>query len=59
MEDTFTAIIPVRKGSERVVNKNIRPFGDSSLLELKISTLKKIDHIGDILVVLLSPIQFL
>ena len=50
MEDTFTAIIPVRKGSERVVNKNIRPFGDSSLLELKISTLKKIDHIGDIVV---------
>ena len=50
MEDTFTAIIPVRKGSERVVNKNIRPFGDSSLLELKISTLKKIDDMGDIVV---------
>ena len=48
--ETLTAIIPVRKGSERVINKNIRPFGDSSLLELKISTLKKVSEIHDIIV---------
>ena len=50
MKPKLTALIPVRKGSERVINKNIKPFGDSSLLELKISTLKKIDNINDIVV---------
>lgn len=38
----ITAIIPVRKGSQRVKNKNIKPFGDSSLLEIKIKTLLKL-----------------
>ena len=50
MKPKLTALIPVRKGSERVINKNIKPFGDSSLLELKICTLKKIDYIDDIVV---------
>lgn len=44
------AIIPVRKGSQRVVNKNTRPFAnDTNLLEIKLKTLMKIDRI-DILV---------
>ena len=38
----ITAIIPVRKGSQRVKNKNIKSFGESSLLELKIKTLQKL-----------------
>ena len=32
----ITAVIPVRKGSTRVKNKNIRNFGDTNLLKLKI-----------------------
>ena len=38
----ITAIIPVRKGSQRVKNKNIKPFGESSLLEIKIKSLLKL-----------------
>ena len=41
MNKIIKAVIPVRKGSERVKNKNIKKFGDSSLLENKIKTLKK------------------
>lgn len=33
------AIIPVRAGSERVLNKNLRPFAGSTLLEIKIQQL--------------------
>jgi len=46
----ITAIVPVRKGSVRVKNKNIRPFGESSLLELKIKQLKKVSGISEIVV---------
>ena len=38
----ITAIIPVRKGSQRVKNKNIKPFGNSSLLEIKLKSLLKL-----------------
>ena len=50
MRKKLTALVPVRKGSERVVNKNIRAFGESSLLELKLSILKKIHKIDEIIV---------
>jgi len=46
----ITAIIPVRKGSQRVKNKNIKPFAGSSLLEVKIKQLKKINTIDEIVV---------
>jgi len=49
----ITAIVPVRKGSQRVKNKNIKPFGDSSLLEIKIKTLlnlQKWNKINEIIV---------
>ena len=49
----ITAIIPVRKGSQRVKNKNIKPFGGSSLLEIKIKSLlklKKWNKIDEIIV---------
>lgn len=46
---SITAIIPARKGSQRVQNKNIKKFGDTSLIEYKINNLKKVDNI-DILI---------
>ena len=46
----LTAIIPVRAGSQRVKNKNIRPFGNTSLLELKIDLLKTVNGIDEIIV---------
>ena len=46
----ITAVIPVRKGSTRCKFKNIRNFGDTNLLKLKIETLKKINKINEIIV---------
>lgn len=46
----ITAVIPVRKGSTRCKNKNIRTFGDTNLLKLKIEILKKVKEIDKILV---------
>ena len=46
----ITAVIPVRKGSERVKNKNIKPFANSTLLDIKIKTLKQINIIDEIVV---------
>jgi CMP-N-acetylneuraminic acid synthetase len=37
----ITAVIPVRAGSQRVTNKNLRPFAGSSLLEICINKLKQ------------------
>lgn len=45
-----TAVIPVRQGSQRVKNKSLRPFLDTSLLELKIKNLKKVPNIDEIIV---------
>ena len=46
----ITAIIPVRKGSVRVKNKNLKPFADTNLLEIKIKQLKQINFIDKIVV---------
>ena len=46
----ITAVIPARGGSVRVKNKNIRSFADSSLLEIKIEQLKRINRISKIVV---------
>ena len=46
----ITAVIGVRKGSERIVNKNIKPFNDTSLLENKIKTLKEVENLDEIVV---------
>ena len=46
----ITAIIPVRKGSVRVKNKNLKPFADSSLPEIKIKQLKNINILDRIVV---------
>ncbi len=47
---SITAVIPIRSGSVRVKDKNIRPFGDTNLLELKINVLKKVSGINEIVV---------
>ena len=44
------ALVAVRSGSQRVQNKNIRPFADSSLLEIKLSQLKRIQNLDGIIV---------
>lgn len=46
----ITAVIAVRKNSERVKNKNIKPFNDTSLLENKIKTLLRVKNLDDIIV---------
>lgn len=46
----ITAIIPVRKGSQRCVNKNNRLFNNSTLLRMKINTLKQSNLINEIIV---------
>jgi CMP-N-acetylneuraminic acid synthetase len=46
----LTAVIPVRKGSVRVKNKNLKPFAGTTLLEIKIKQLKQISLIDDIFV---------
>lgn len=46
----IVAVIPVRAGSRRVPNKNIKDFGDSNLLIRKIRQLKKVDSIDEIIV---------
>lgn len=44
------ALIAARSGSMRVKNKNIRPFADSTLLEVKIEQLKRISNIDGVVV---------
>ena len=44
------ALVAVRSGSQRVKNKNIRKFVDSSLLEIKINQLKRIKELDGIVV---------
>lgn len=46
----IVAVIPIRKGSQRVQDKNIRPFADTTLLELKIKNLKNSGVFDDIIV---------
>ena len=50
MKKKIIALVPVRKGSERVKNKNIKPFGDTSLLKLKLEILKRVSGIDEIIV---------
>jgi len=50
MSKRVTALIAARSGSLRVKNKNIRPFNDSTLLELKIKQLQQISEIENIVV---------
>ena len=46
----LTAVIPVREGSQRVKNKNLKPFAGTTLLDIKIETLKKVAGLDEIVV---------
>jgi len=46
----ITALIAVKGNSERVPRKNIRPFADSSLLEIKLDQLESLNVFHDIIV---------
>ena len=46
----LVAVVPVRQGSRRVANKNFKPFGGQSLLEIKLAKLKQIPGIDEIVV---------
>ncbi len=50
MVSNVIAMVPVRAGSTRVPNKNTRPFGDTSLLQLKLKLLNKVENIEQIVV---------
>jgi N-acylneuraminate cytidylyltransferase len=46
----ITAVIPIRSGSQRVKDKNLRPFGDTNLMKLKIDNLLQVPEIDEIIV---------
>ena len=50
LENKIIAMVPVRAGSTRVLNKNTRKFADTSLLDLKLKVLKKVHGITQIIV---------
>ena len=50
MSNDVIAMVPVRACSTRVPNKNIRPFGSTNLLQLKLKLLKEIIGISKIVV---------
>lgn len=46
----ITAVIPIRSGSQRVKDKNLREFGDTSLLALKIKSLLLVPELDEVIV---------
>lgn len=46
----ITAVIPIRSGSQRVANKNLRPFAGTTLMENKIEMLLKVQELDSIIV---------
>ena len=46
----IAAVVAVRKGSQRIPNKNIKPFGKSNLLDMKLDLLKSVRNIDEIIV---------
>jgi CMP-N-acetylneuraminic acid synthetase len=50
MKKSICALIAVRAGSKRVINKNVRSFAKKSLLEIKIESIKKVDEIQEVYV---------
>jgi len=46
----IVAVVPIRKGSQRVKNKNFKSFCGKNLLIHKIITLKKIKNLDDIII---------
>tara|TARA_A100001035_G_C27773434_1_gene497644 strand:+ start:57 stop:725 length:669 start_codon:yes stop_codon:yes gene_type:complete len=50
MKKELVAVVTVRKGSQRVKNKNLKPFSKKNLLIHKILTLKKIKELDEIII---------
>ncbi len=50
MSKRIVAVVPVRKGSQRVKSKNTKNFADTSLLALKLKVLKSVEGLADIIV---------
>ena len=46
----ISAVIPIRKGSQRVKNKNLRKFNKKNLLVYKIEKLKKLRDLDEIII---------
>lgn len=46
----ITAAIPIRSGSQRVKDKNLRAFADTNLMELKIKNLLQVPELTSIVV---------
>lgn len=46
----ITAVIPIRTGSQRVKDKNLRNFYGTNLMELKIKNLLQVPEIDEIIV---------
>ena len=52
----ITALVPCRAGSQRVPNKNTRPFATSSLLQIKLEQLSLVPAISKVIVSTDDPI---
>lgn len=50
MSRTIKALVPVRSGSLRVANKNLRPFCGSTLLEVRVKQLMKLPFLDGVFV---------
>ena len=50
MRNKITALVPIRVGSQRVTDKNFRPFANTTLLKLKLEILTQVDMIDEIVV---------
>jgi CMP-N-acetylneuraminic acid synthetase len=50
MRNKITALVPIRVGSQRVKDKNFRPFANTTLLKLKLKILTQVDTIDEIVV---------
>lgn len=46
----ITAVIPIRSGSQRVKDKNLRPFANTTLMENKINSLLQVPELDSIIV---------
>ena len=50
MQKNLVAVVTIRKGSQRVNNKNFRNFAGKNLLKHKIEVLKKVKKLDDIII---------
>jgi CMP-N-acetylneuraminic acid synthetase len=46
----ITAMVPVRKGSQRVKSKNSKSFSDTSLIDIRLNLLKNVNGLDQIIV---------